>query len=112
MALHAFKLSSLPFFPAIVFRLSSALTLWIGLLCANSVNAERRSDRVPEARTLEMNCSSDLDVEGGGGRDAWRDCAFVRREASTDDEGSERGSSVGARVASGWAYHCDPAVIF
>lgn len=84
MARNAFRLSSRPFLDAIVFKLSSARVLCIGLDCAMRVNAERRSESVPEARTLDTNCSSDLEVEGGGGSDIWSDSAFALSDARRD----------------------------
>lgn len=70
MALNAFRLTSLPFFPPIVLKLSNARVLWIGLDWTRSVSADNLSESVPDARTFPINCSSDLEVEGGGGKAA------------------------------------------
>ncbi len=95
IALNAFKLSSLAFFPAIVLRLSSALVLCIGLDCASKVSADNLSDSVPEARIFETNCWSEAEVVLGGGREEWRSAARERRDATVEEStGTDGGIKV------------------
>ena len=104
MALNAFKLTSLPFFPAIVLKLSNARVLCIGLDCARSVSAESLSESVPDARTFAINCSSDLEVEGGGGKAECSSSALLQTEDSSDCIGASR-FGVGRRGGKSTAYH-------
>lgn len=78
-----------------------------------SVKADNLSESVPEASTLAINCSSDLDVEGGGGRAAWRFEALARRRTSSACVGDSReGIGRSAFAVSSEAYHREVAGMF
>lgn len=75
------------------------------------MSADSLSESVPDARTFAINCSSDLEVEAGGGRAVWRASAFLRAKDNSDSVGSSR-LATGRRGEESTAYQRELAGIF